>query len=447
MDFNDFALDERVLEGINAMNYKQATPIQSLAIPLILEGRDVVACAQTGTGKTAAYLLPILHRIVTSRDHNTLNTLVLVPTRELALQIDQQLSGFSYFLPVSSLPVYGGGEGSVWDQQKSGIIQGADMIIATPGRLIQHMNLGYLDLSKLQHLVLDEADRMLDMGFYDDIMRIIRRCPEDRQTLLFSATMPPRIRKLAGEILRRPEFINIAISKPAAGITQEAYVVYDSQKIALAEEIINGDYPSVIVFASTKRSVKDLDETLRRKKFNVAAIHSDLEQADREKVLLAFRNRSIQVLVATDVLSRGIDIENISLVINFDVPVDAEDYVHRVGRTARAAATGKAITFINEKEQRKFSRIEQLIGYEVNKMPIPAHIGEGPVYDPNKKHARTDGNNRRSGKPSGQRTGRTKSGSPDANGQSQTGGGQNQKRVFRKKGGGNGANGTAGKEG
>ncbi len=392
MNFEELGLSEQILESISAMNFRQATPVQQLSIPTVLAGKDLIACAQTGTGKTAAYLLPILQKITQAERGNYINTLVIVPTRELALQIDQQLTGFSYFLPVSSIPVYGGSDGSTWEQQKSGILQGADILIATPGRLIQHMNLGYVDLSKLKHLVLDEADRMLDMGFYDDIMKIVRTCNTDRQTLMFSATMPPRIREMTRSVMKEPEQVNIAISKPAAGITQEAYMVYDAQKINLVKHILKeGDYPSVIIFSSTKRNVKALDETLRRLKFSARGIHSDLEQSEREKVLLDFRNRETQIIVATDVLSRGIDIENISLVINFDVPVDAEDYVHRVGRTARAASKGRAITFINDKEQRKFARIEKLIGYEVTKVPLPEELGEGFEYDPNKKVPRSPG--------------------------------------------------------
>jgi superfamily II DNA/RNA helicase len=392
LNFEELGLSEQILESISAMNFRQATPVQQLSIPTVLAGKDLIACAQTGTGKTAAYLLPILQKITQAERGNYINTLVIVPTRELALQIDQQLTGFSYFLPVSSIPVYGGSDGSTWEQQKSGILQGADILIATPGRLIQHMNLGYVDLSKLKHLVLDEADRMLDMGFYDDIMKIVRTCNTDRQTLMFSATMPPRIREMTRSVMKEPEQVNIAISKPAAGITQEAYMVYDAQKINLVKHILKeGDYPSVIIFSSTKRNVKALDETLRRLKFSARGIHSDLEQSEREKVLLDFRNRETQIIVATDVLSRGIDIENISLVINFDVPVDAEDYVHRVGRTARAASKGRAITFINDKEQRKFARIEKLIGYEVTKVPLPEELGEGFEYDPNKKVPRSPG--------------------------------------------------------
>jgi len=384
------------------MNFRQATPVQELAIPTVLAGKDLIACAQTGTGKTAAYLLPILQKITQGEQGNYINTLVIVPTRELALQIDQQLTGFSYFLSVSSIPVYGGSDGSTWEQQKSGILQGADILIATPGRLIQHMNLGYVDLSKLKHLVLDEADRMLDMGFYDDIMKIVRTCNTDRQTLMFSATMPPRIREMTRSVMKDPEQVNIAISKPAEGIKQEAYLVYDAQKINLVKHVLSQEeYPSVIIFSSTKRNVKALDETLRRLKFSARSIHSDLEQAEREKVLLDFRNRETRIIVATDVLSRGIDIENISLVLNFDVPVDAEDYVHRVGRTARAASKGRAITFINDKEQRKFARIEKLIGYEVTKVPMPEELGEGPVYDPNKKVPRTSGNGSGGGRSDG----------------------------------------------
>ncbi len=386
MNFSDFNFDPQIVEGLDSMGYKSPTPVQELAIPFIQQGKDVIACAQTGTGKTAAYLLPVLDQLM-KRDNSTqIDTLVLVPTRELALQIDQQLSGLAYFLGVSSIPIYGGGDGSSWDQQKNAVINGVDIIIATPGRLIQHLNLGYVNLSHLKHLILDEADRMLDMGFFDDIMRINRELPFKRQTLMFSATMPPKIRELAQRLLVEPELINIAISKPAAGIVQEAYVVYDGQKVELLPFLLReSNFTSVIIFSSTKSNVKVIEEALRRNDFSVKAIHSDLEQADRERVLLSFRNRETNILVATDVLSRGIDIVGIDLVINYDIPGDAEDYVHRVGRTARAASTGKAITFISEKDQRKFQRIEKLIGYEVKKMPLPEQLGEGPAYEPDKK--------------------------------------------------------------
>jgi len=380
--FQQFNFDQRLLDGLSSMGYTKPTPIQEMAIPIILKKRDLIACAQTGTGKTAAYILPILNNIIHAETRH-LNTLVIAPTRELAQQIDQQIEGFAYFLGVSSIPVYGGGDGATWDQQRKALEQGADIVIATPGRLISLLAMGVIKLDHLEHLVLDEADRMLDMGFYDDIVRIIKQLPANRQTLLFSATMPPRIRALADKILQNPETVNIAISKPAEGILQQAYVVYETQKIDLLRSIIkSGSHTSVLIFASTKENVKKLDNTLQRMGVKAKAIHSDLEQNERENILREFKNKQLSILIGTDVLSRGIDVDGISLVVNFDVPPDPEDYIHRIGRTARAETTGTAITFITEKDQRKFLSIENLIGREVPKMKLPEGLGEGPVYQP-----------------------------------------------------------------
>ncbi len=367
------------------MGYTKPTPIQEQTIPIILSGKDLIACAQTGTGKTAAYVLPILNKIVQTENRH-LNTLIISPTRELAQQIDQQIEGFAYFLGVSSIPVYGGGDGATWDLQKKALESGADIIIATPGRLIALLASGAIKLEQLQHLVLDEADRMLDMGFYEDIIRIIKYLPEHRQTLLFSATMPPKIRGLANRILKSPEQVNIAISKPAEGILQQAYVVYDAQKVLLLKHLLKtGTYPSALIFASTKENVKNLDISLHKMGVKAKAIHSDLEQNERETILREFKNKQLSVLIGTDVLSRGIDVEGISLVVNFDVPPDPEDYIHRIGRTARAETTGTAITFINERDMRRFSSIENLIGKEVTKITLPEEIGAGPLYQPDMK--------------------------------------------------------------
>lgn len=380
--FKDFQLDPSLQDGLDAMGFKKATPIQEAAIPAILDNKDLLACAQTGTGKTAAFILPIIHKITTSQSTGV-NTLVLAPTRELAQQIDQQIEGLGYFVSVSSKAVFGGGDGVSWEAQKRSLLQGADIVVATPGRLIAILAMGNVDFSNLQHLVLDEADRMLDMGFIDDIMRIISYLPAQRQTLLFSATMPPKIEQLAQKILNDPHKINLAVSKPAAGISQQAYVVYDNQKDKLLLQILEDtNYDSVLVFASTKVKVKQIFEMLRKKKVDVEAFHSDLEQTHREEILLRFKSRNLRVISATDVLARGIDVDNISLVINYDAPGDPEDYVHRVGRTARAARTGVAITFIGEGEQRKFSRVEKLIDISVPKMNLPDDLGPGPDYDP-----------------------------------------------------------------
>lgn len=391
MNFQDFNLDERLMEGLFSMGYNNPTPVQEQAIPVILDGKDLIACAQTGTGKTAAYILPVLNKILHTETRH-LNTLILAPTRELAQQIDQQIEGLAYFSGISSIPVYGGGDGAAWDVQKKALEAGADIIIATPGRLIALLAAGTLNLQHLEHLILDEADRMLDMGFYDDINRIINYLPKKRQTLLFSATMPPKIRTLANKILLNPYELNLAIAKPAEGINQQAYVVYENQKLPLLGSILKNDsYSSIIIFASTRENVKKLAGELKRAGFNVKAFHSDLEQEEREQILREFKHRQLPIIVGTDILSRGIDVEGISLVINYDVPPDGEDYVHRIGRTARAETTGTAITFINEKDQRKFSGIENLIGKEVPKIALPASLGEGPAYQPTMKNGARNG--------------------------------------------------------
>jgi ATP-dependent RNA helicase RhlE len=392
LNFNDFNFDEKLLDGLSSMGFDKPTPIQEQAIPLILANKDLIACAQTGTGKTAAYLLPILNKIVQNKTSN-LNTLIIAPTRELAQQIDQQVEGFAYFLGVSSISVYGGGDGAAFEQQKKAMREGADIIIATPGRLIAMLtSAGSVNMSSLQHLVLDEADRMLDMGFHDDIMRIINYLPKTRQTVLFSATMPPKIRSMANKILTNPEHVNIAISKPAEGILQQAFMAFDTQKVALVKHILNEkEHNSVIVFASTKEKVKELGKELYRSGLSIKAFHSDLEQAEREQIMLAFKNKEVQILIGTDILSRGIDVDGISLVVNFDVPPDPEDYIHRIGRTARAETTGTAITFINPKDQRRFFSIENLIGTEIPKLPLPEFLGEAPLYEPDKKMDRPMG--------------------------------------------------------
>ncbi|RYE23913.1 MAG: DEAD/DEAH box helicase, partial [Sphingobacteriaceae bacterium] len=342
----------------------------------------------TGTGKTAAYLLPIMHQICAAKEKSLVNTLILAPTRELVQQIDQQTEGLAYFAGISSIAVYGGGDGASYEQQRRSLSEGVDIIIATPGRLIAHLTSGVVKLNELQHLILDEADRMLDMGFYDDIIRIMSYLPAKRQTLLFSATMPGKIRNLSNKLLNNPEQINIALSQPAVGILQQVYMAFDHQKLALIKSILKeGNYTSTIVFVSTKEKVKQLYQTLYRAGFKVEAFHSDLEQEQRENILRAFKSRQLPILIGTDVLSRGIDVEGISLVINYDVPHDPEDYIHRIGRTARAETTGTAITFINEKDQRKFSDIEALIGRPIEQIPLPPDLGEAPLYQPELKRA------------------------------------------------------------
>jgi len=381
MSFEEFGLDDKILEAISYMGYEKASEIQELTIPAILDGHDILACAQTGTGKTAAFMLPILDHLA-AEDNHDLSTLVIVPTRELAIQINQQVQGFAYFLNINSITVYGGRDGSDWDAECKALTKGTNIIIATPGKLISHLNLGYVKFDKIKHLVLDEADRMLDIGFYDDILRILSYVPEERQTLMFSATMPQKIRDLASKILRDPVEFSTAISKPAEGVLQAAYVVHENQKIPVINSLISNkpDLDSILVFSSTKRKVNEIVKSLKRAGNAVEGISSDLEQKEREDVLMRFRSRRTRVLVATDVLSRGIDIKDINLIINFDVPGSAEDYVHRVGRTARADKTGIAISLINEMDMDKFDRIEKLIEMEVLKIPVPPELGEAPVY-------------------------------------------------------------------
>lgn len=383
MTFSEFSLDPAIIEGIETLGFKDPTPIQIQAIPEILTGKDMIASAQTGTGKTAAFLLPVIHQIIHSDKSDVTQALIIVPTRELAMQIDQQLEGLSYFANISSIAIFGGGDGNSFTREKKALTSGADIIVGTPGRLIAHLNMGYVKMQHLKHLVLDEADRMLDMGFHDDIMRILSYLPQKRQNLLFSATMPNKIRNLAKKVLHEPVEINIAQSKPADRIKQEAYVIYDTQKHQLIEHLLKErDYKSIIVFCSTRNSVNDLTRHLSKKKFPVKAIHSDLEQSERKEVLGDFKNRKFSVLVATDILSRGIDVENIDIVINYDVPGDSEDYVHRIGRTARAEKEGGSITLINEKDQGKFAAIEKFLEGEVEKPAVPEALGETPEYKP-----------------------------------------------------------------
>lgn len=371
MNFDVFKFHPSIAEGVQTMGFTEATPIQEQGIPAILSGRDLIGCAQTGTGKTAAFVLPILSMLACDASgRNDIKSLVIVPTRELALQIDQAVEGFSYFSSVGSIAVYGGNDGGGWDKQRAAIENGADIVIATPGRLFQHLQMGYVDLSHVQYLVLDEADRMLDMGFYDDIMAIIKLLPEKRQTMMFSATMPPKIRQLAKAILNNPVEISIAVSKPADNIVQSAYFVHDADKVNLLCSIVGNkqqNVQSAIVFVARKVDVRQVEQQLVRKGVAARAIYSDLDQRVREDVLREFKNRKFQILVATDIISRGIDIEDVDLVVNFDIPKDPEDYVHRIGRTARAQNDGVAITFISPKNREDFIRIERFLGTEIKK--------------------------------------------------------------------------------
>ena len=385
MKFNKFKLSKSLEDGLEMMGFEDATPIQQQAIPIILSGDDLIACAQTGTGKTAAFVLPILSLLSSQKQNNKVKALIIAPTRELAKQIDMQIEGFSYFTNSSSYPIYGGGTGPEFENQKQALVKGTDIIICTPGRLMAHLKFDYFDTNQIDFLILDEADRMLDMGFYDDIIKIAKKIPESRQTLLFSATMPKKIRKLAENILKKPKSISLAISKPAAGIKQTAYLVHDEQKVQLIKEIFikknkEKSLSHVLIFASSIKSVKEIKKTLNRSGFKSSDMHSELNQEQRENTIRDFKNKKIKILVATDILSRGIDIKGIELVINYEVPQDAEDYVHRIGRTARADKTGEAITFINSKQVSNFMDIEKLIENTVPKINLPDNFSNGPKY-------------------------------------------------------------------
>lgn len=381
-NFTDFALSERILEAISYMGFEKATPIQEQAIPKIIDGKDLIACAQTGTGKTAAFVLPVLHNISLGEQAGV-KAVIIVPTRELAIQINQQIQGFSYFINIASYAVFGGGDGKEWEGERQALEGNASIIVATPGKLKAHLNMGYVDFTQVSHLILDEADKMLDMGFYDDIMTIVKHIPKERQTLMFSATMPPKIKQLAKQTLHEPDEITIAISKPAEGVLQAAFLAYDEQKIRLISNLIDDkpEYDSILIFTATKSNVTEIVKGIGRKDFKVAGISSNLNQDERNDVLSLFKAKQTRVLVATDVMSRGIDIKDINLVINYDVPDDAEDYVHRVGRTARANTTGVALTFINPKDMPRFKRIEELIEKEIMKLPLPPELGEGPEWN------------------------------------------------------------------
>jgi superfamily II DNA/RNA helicase len=383
LDFSSFHFHEALAESLEASGYQKPTPIQEKAIPIILEGKDIIASAQTGTGKTAAFLLPILHKLLSEEKNDTnVHALILVPTRELAIQISSHLDGLTYFTSLSSIAVYGGGDGGSFVQEKQALSKGVDIVVATPGKLISHLNMGYVKIKELKYLVLDEADRMLDMGFHDDIMKIISHLPAKRQTILFSATMPPKMMQLAKTILINPAEVSIALSKPPESIKQQVYLVYDTQKIPLIQHILGEQpYKSVLIFCSRKQTVKQLTAQLKKRKYNANEIHSDLDQSQRENVLLEFASKRLPIIVATDILSRGIDIDQIELVINYDVPPDGEDYVHRIGRTARAATKGTAITLINKDDFYKLKRIEKLIGKEIEKVGMPTVLGETPTFN------------------------------------------------------------------
>lgn len=418
MKFEDLDLSDELLDALWDMHFDECTPIQEMAIPAALDGNDLIAVAQTGTGKTAAYLIPIIDRL-TSYVHpdDAVNCIVMSPTRELAMQIDRQMEGFAYYLPFSSVAVYGGTDGPTFARQQRGLKMGADVVIATPGRLIAHMQMGNVDLSRVSYFVLDEADRMLDMGFYDDIMQIATKLPPECQTLMFSATMPPKIKQMAKTILKNPVEVKTAVSKPAEGIDQSAIVCYEAQKTGILKHLFKTLHSKrVIVFSSSKLKVKELTRELRRSSWRVDEMHSDLDQNRREEVMLDFRAGRTDILIATDIVARGIDIDDITMVVNYDVPREAEDYVHRVGRTARAGTDGRAVTLVSQRDQATFGQIETFLETVVRKEPVPAELGEAPEYHPEKRHRDNSSRGRGGNKPSGSNRGnhRNKNNKPRA---------------------------------
>ena len=397
MDFSEIDFEDEVLDALDAMNFRECTPIQEKTIVPLMEGHDLIGVAQTGTGKTAAYLLPVLNKLCRGGyPENAINCIIMAPTRELAQQIDRQLEGFTYFMPVSSVAVYGGNDGVRYGQELRGMSLGADILVATPGRLISHITLGNVDLSKVSFFILDEADRMLDMGFYNDIMTIAKQLPANRQTMMFSATMPEEIRKLAKNILKDPVQVTLSLAKPADGITQQAYICHEHQKIGIIKDIFSKESAErVILFVSKKSKVREVATALRKMGLNVGEMHSDLTQSERDEIMFLYKSRKVDLLVATDILARGIDIDDIRIVINYDVPGDQDDYIHRVGRTARANAKGRGITLVSEKDQIAFKRIEDFIGKSIEKMPLPDGLGDAPEYSPVKNKNSRQNNKRR----------------------------------------------------
>jgi superfamily II DNA/RNA helicase len=428
--FDALNMHPDVMDALEAMGFQEATPIQAESIPKILDGKDLMGIAQTGTGKTGAFLLPTIDRILDTPDNGKIKALIVVPTRELAQQIDQAVEGFGYYAKVTSLAIYGGGSGHDFSREKKALTKGADIIIATPGRFLSHLTLGYVDLSELTCLILDEADRMLDMGFHGDIMRIAEKCKKERQTLLFSATMPDRIETLSKDLLNNPLTVKLALSKPAEKIKQGAYVLFDHQKDDVLVEVLKDrNVKSGIVFTSRKRTVSQITRTLKKAGIQCERISSDAEQSEREAVMLGFRQKKFPILVATDVVSRGIDIDSIELVVNYDVPPNEEDYVHRIGRTARADKDGEGVTLINPDDQFRFGKIEKLIEKEVPKLDIPERLGKGPEYNPKNR----GGGGRHGGRPGGHggRGGRKPS-RGGGGGNSSGGGGNRGKKPFNR---------------
>lgn len=434
MRFDELDFNYDVLDALDAMHFDECTPIQEQAIPAALDGHDLIAVAQTGTGKTAAYLLPVLSRMADGEfPSDAINCIVMAPTRELAMQIDNQLEGFGYFMSVSSLPIYGGTDGATFARQQKGLKMGADIVIATPGRLLAHLQMGYVDLSKVSFFILDEADRMLDMGFYDDIMQIVKHLPAERQTLMFSATMPPKIQQLAKTILHNPTEIKIAVSKPAEKIHQRVAFCHEPEKVNILKQILAADNSKrVIIFAASKLKVKELARELHRAKFKIGEMHSDLDQAKREDVMHDFKAGRIDILVATDIVARGIDIDDITMVVNFDVPHDAEDYVHRIGRTARADADGEAVTFVSERDRRRWFGIEKFLGKKIERMNVgsASALDEKPAPE-QKPHRNNKHYSRHHNKPDNRRA--KQASTPKSNDDQSSTNGQNTEATQRPK--------------
>ena len=411
MRFEETYLNDNILDALYDMRFEECTPIQEKCIPEILDYHDVMGVAQTGTGKTAAYLLPILS-MLDEDDYpkDAINCIIMSPTRELAQQIDQAMQGFGYYLNgISSVAVYGGNDGTRYDQEMRSLRMGADVVIATPGRLLSHIRMGNVDLSRVSFFVLDEADRMLDMGFYDDIMTIVKGLPQNRQTIMFSATMPDKIQTLARNILYKPVEVKIAVSKPAEKIKQSAYVCYDTQKLPILRHIFaTEEQKRIIIFSGKKERVKDINRELQKMKVNCCSMHSDLTQQERDEVMYLFKSGQKDVLVATDIVARGIDIDDIRMVINYDVPHDAEDYVHRIGRTARADRDGVAITLVNPDDIRRFQQIEHFLEKEVIKTPLPDGLGDAPEYKSPERRKGPRGGGKRRGNRGGKQNGKNK---------------------------------------
>ena len=418
MRFEETYLNDNILDALYDMRFEECTPIQEKCIPEILDYHDVMGVAQTGTGKTAAYLLPILS-MLDEDDYpkDAINCIIMSPTRELAQQIDQAMQGFGYYLDgISSVAVYGGNDGSRYDQEMRSLRMGADVVIATPGRLLSHIRMGNVDLSRVSFFVLDEADRMLDMGFYDDIMTIVKGLPQNRQTIMFSATMPDKIQTLARNILYKPVEVKIAVSKPAEKIKQSAYVCYDTQKLPILRHIFaTEEQKRIIIFSGKKERVKEINRELQKIKVNCCSMHSDLTQQERDEVMYLFKSGQKDVLVATDIVARGIDIDDIRMVINYDVPHDAEDYVHRIGRTARADRDGVAITLVNPDDIRSFQQIEHFLEKEVIKTPLPDGLGDAPEYKSPERRKGPRGGGKRRGNRRGKQNGKKKQGKKDGN--------------------------------